>query len=50
MVIIGEKEESDGLVSIRRRHKGDLGTVKNDKFIKDLEVEIRLKAKGAENS
>ncbi len=50
MLIIGEKEESEGLVSIRRRHKGDLGTVKSDKFIKDLEVEIKLKAKGAKNS
>ena len=36
MLIAGEKEESEGTASVRRRHKGDLGA----KSVKDLIPEL----------
>lgn len=47
MAIVGEKETKDKLVSVRRRHIGDLGSVECDKFIADLKTEIQEKTKGA---
>ena len=46
MLIIGEKEESEETVSIRRRKKGDLGKIKLMKFIKNTLSEITDKELG----
>lgn len=40
MLIVGEKEESEGTVSVRRHKKGDLGTFDFSEFIENLEQEI----------
>ena len=40
MVIIGEKEVSENTLSIRRKFKGDLGTLKLDDFIGNIKKEI----------
>ncbi len=50
MVIVGEKEAEDKLVSVRRRHLGDMGSMDCDTFITDLRAEIQNKAKGVANS
>ena len=43
MLVIGEKEVADGTVAVRKRGKGDIGTVELDDFIKDLLLEIANK-------
>ncbi len=43
MLIVGEKEESDGNVSVRSRFEGDEGARKLDDFIEDICREIRTK-------
>ena len=43
MVVVGQKEQEEGLVSVRSRFKGDEGQKKLDDFIKDLLVEINTK-------
>ena len=43
MVVVGQKEQEEGLVSVRSRFKGDEGAKKLDDFIKDLLVEINNK-------
>ncbi len=45
MLIVGEKEVSDGLVSVRKRDQGDLGQMKADEFIEQILGEIERKAK-----
>jgi len=40
MLVIGEKEMNDGMVSIRRQGKGDTGIKLIDEFISDLSQEI----------
>ena len=40
MIIIGEKEEADGTLSIRRKGQGDLGSMPIDKFIEIAKEEI----------
>ena len=40
MIIIGEKEVSENTLSIRRKFKGDLGTLKLDDFIGNIKKEI----------
>ncbi|MDB0602494.1 threonine--tRNA ligase [Tenacibaculum maritimum] len=40
MVILGEKEEQDGTVSVRKHGKGDLGTFTVDAFISLIKEEI----------
>ena len=40
MLVIGEKEMTDGQVSIRRQGKGDLGAKLVDEFLKDILSEI----------
>tara|TARA_B110000263_G_scaffold247372_1_gene260094 strand:- start:43 stop:2007 length:1965 start_codon:yes stop_codon:yes gene_type:complete len=40
MVIIGEKELSNNTVSVRRKFKGDLGSLKLNDFIKNIKKEI----------
>ena len=43
MLVIGEKEASEGLVAVRRRDKGDLGAVSADEFIAGVSKEIAEK-------
>jgi threonyl-tRNA synthetase len=45
MLIIGDKEKEQGLVSVRSRKEGDLGAVSLDGFIKKIKHEIETKAK-----
>lgn len=40
MVIVGEKEENEGTVSVRKHGEGDLGTFTIDEFISLIEKEI----------
>ncbi len=40
MLVIGEKEVSEGTVAVRSRKNGDMGAIDADNFIKDLLVEI----------
>ena len=39
MVIVGEKEEQDGTVSVRKHGEGDLGTFTIEEFISLIKVE-----------
>jgi len=41
MLVIGEKEMNEGIVSIRRQGKGDAGTKTTDEFITDTTAEIK---------
>ena len=43
MLVVGQKEQEEGLVSVRSRFKGDEGQKKLDEFIKDILVEIETK-------
>ena len=43
MLIVGEKEKDSHMVSIRRRHEGDLGTKPIDKLVKSLSEEIKTR-------
>ena len=43
MLVVGQKEQEEGLVSVRSRFKGDEGAVALDKFISDILVEINTK-------
>lgn len=45
MAVIGEKEASEGTVSVRSKAKGDLGKMKPDTFIKTLTEEIEEKGR-----
>jgi threonyl-tRNA synthetase len=40
MVIVGEKEEENGLISIRKRKEGDLGSFTIEEFVKRLQQEM----------
>lgn len=42
MLIVGEKEEEEGSVSVRRHGKGDLGMVKKEAFVEMFETEKEL--------
>ena len=42
-LIIGEKEEAEGLVAVRKRSVGDIGAVKLEEFIKFIDAEIKSK-------
>ncbi len=44
MLIVGEKEQEDGTVSVRSRYDGDAGARPLNDFIKDICEEIRTKA------
>ena len=44
MLIVGEKEEAEGTVSVRSGADGDLGARSLPEFIADIEEEIRTKA------
>jgi threonyl-tRNA synthetase len=41
MIIVGEKEENEGTLSVRKHGKGDLGTFTPEDFIKLVENEIK---------
>jgi len=43
MLVFGDKELEESLISVRKRGKGDLGRIKIDKFIKDILKEIKDK-------
>ena len=43
MLVVGAKEEEEGLVSVRSRYKGDEGQKVLDDFIDDICKEIRTK-------
>ncbi|MDY0216666.1 MAG: threonine--tRNA ligase [Bacteroidales bacterium] len=40
MLVVGEKEEADGSVSVRRHQEGDLGTMSIEKFAEIINKEI----------
>jgi len=42
-LIIGEKEEAEGLVAVRKRSVGDIGAVRLDEFVKFIDAEIKSK-------
>lgn len=44
MLVIGEKEVNEGLVSIRRQGKGDLGSKSVQDFITDITAEIKSRS------
>ena len=46
MLIVGEKEVLENSVSVRRRHKGDLGKINNDDFTQSLLDEINTRKRG----
>ena len=49
MLVLGEKEKEmlDNSVSVRRRHKGDLGKMNYDDFLQiSLENEINTRKRG----
>jgi len=41
MLIVGEREETEGLVSVRKRKSGDLGQFKLDDFINSISEELK---------
>ena len=43
MLVVGEKEAASGLVSVRRRDKGDTGAVPTEEFIAEVKKEIAEK-------
>jgi len=40
MLIVGEKEEEDGTVSVRKHGAGDLGTMSIEKFAEMVNKEV----------
>ena len=43
MLVVGQKEEEEGLVSVRSRYKGDEGQKSLDAFVDEICKEIRTK-------
>jgi threonyl-tRNA synthetase len=41
MLVVGEREERDGTVSVRRHGKGDLGPQKIEEFITAVQEETK---------
>ncbi|MCK9168374.1 MAG: threonine--tRNA ligase [Bacteroidales bacterium] len=41
MLIVGEKEEAEGLVSVRKHGDGDLGSMTTEAFIERISTEVR---------
>ncbi len=41
MVIVGEKEEAEGTVSVRKHGEGDLGTFSIEEFVSMIKEEIK---------
>lgn len=44
-LIVGEKEASQGTVSVRKRSVGEVGTLKVDEFVNKIREEIKTKSK-----
>ena len=44
LLVIGEKEEKAKAVAVRQRSKGDIGQVKLEKFISQIQKEVSEKA------
>ena len=42
MIIIGEKETQDGLISVRKHGEGDLGSMSIEEFSNHLQKEILI--------
>ncbi len=40
MLVVGEKEETEGLVAVRRHGEGDKGSLKIEEFVRQLKTEI----------
>ena len=45
MLVVGEKEEAEGSVSVRSRNEGDKGAMALDAFIAAAQEEVRTRAK-----
>ena len=45
MLIVGEKEVEDRLVSVRKRDQGDMGQMGMEAFIEQIIEEVETKAK-----
>ena len=45
MLVVGEKEEADGTVSVRSRRDGDAGACRLSEFVETIQKEIREKAR-----
>ena len=45
MIVIGEKEESIGMVSVRSKSQGDIGRMKLNEFIDRVKEEIEKKVR-----
>ena len=43
MIVVGQKEEEEGVISVRSRFKGDEGQMPLSDFIDDICREIRTK-------
>ncbi len=41
MLIVGEKEQAEGLVSVRRKGHGDLGSITLEAFMETFKTEIK---------
>ncbi|MBR5156666.1 MAG: threonine--tRNA ligase, partial [Clostridia bacterium] len=41
MIIVGEKEQADGMVSVRSRKDGDKGAMPRKEFIDEILTEIK---------
>jgi len=46
MLIIGEKEMNENMVSIRRQGQGDLGSQSVESFVEALKIEISERVSG----
>jgi threonyl-tRNA synthetase len=42
MLIVGEKEAKNNTISLRKHKEGDLGTLKIDKLIEKINLEIKI--------
>ncbi len=43
MIVVGEKEQEEGIISLRSREKGDLGQMSFEELVKKFEKEIKNK-------
>ena len=41
MIIVGEQEEKDGTIAVRKHSEGDMGTMKVEEFIAIIENDIK---------
>ena len=48
MLVVGQKEEENGLISVRSRFEGDEGQKELNSFIDDVKAEIRTRARREE--